>query len=63
MKSITFMCLKCRSSTVLGKGCSVRAKTTKEMEVVPLFIRRWKQMSDALQRTVIAINLKFDFIK
>jgi hypothetical protein len=60
--TITFMCLKCLSSTFIGKGCSVWAKITSEMEVVPLFIRRWKQMSAALQRTVIAINLKFYII-
>ena len=61
MAIITFMCLKCLSSTFIAKECSVWAKITKEMEVIPLFIRRWKQMSVALQRTVIAINLKFDF--
>ena len=62
MATITFVCLKCLSSTFIGKECSVWAKTTKETEDVPLFIRRWKQMSAALQSTVIAINLKFDFI-
>jgi hypothetical protein len=33
MANITFMCLKCRSSTFIGKECSVWAKIKK---------KRWK---------------------